>query len=824
MAFNFSRIKQWLGFDNLTNSDLNAEFNNLIAKAGADTLSGANSTNGSAPTVAAMQTTESPGAVGSEVLSKTVQEDIQQIRYQIDAITGQPQWYSAPPTTLATLLTLVSGIYTSPTSRIVSGRKSTLNQPMFLVPNGGSPIVTLNCSSTNLSVYFNGTPVTLSSNLTISGLSTAPSSNNTATINDGTLSAQQSSLIQGERGTLIQINSAGSAITALAGTYAAFKVGSGTPDYFIGEIYSNATTLSCTFTKSALACTFTNATPTVATSATHGLTTYDPIVLSGGSLPTGVSAGTYYVTVVDSNTFKISTTIANAYGGTFVASSSTGSGTAVSALTAPMVVTATAHGLNIGDQVIFSGGSLPTGVSAGTIYYVTNVIDTNDFAISASLGGSTVVTTSTGSGTGTPSKYLAIRNCFRGVGFSSIDAWYPRHTVSNGDTITLLKLSYIFATYISSTPGLSVTYNQPTVSNSTPSFPSIGDFWFDIVNDTWKVYSGSAFVTTPSVFVGICIQDNANCIVARSADFANVFNELNDVEIEYLDSADVRANRRGTKVSVYGKTFSFQNNQPIWNTTSSLDTGVSLVSSTTYYCYVSDQAALVLSNVAPTERKWDLLGGYHPQKPWRCVGEFTTDGSQNVIASSCTVQNHHQRVLPTNFGVNGTFSANALSVGGISLAAGVGGNPVFSQRLTRYSSPAVNSSLTATIAQTSNGNASFLDLGASVSITTSGNPVELRLVSDGSGSNSNIELITGGTSLNDVIFRIMRNDTTEIARLQFAITTSSASAPSNLYLPCSVISHVDFPAAGTYNYKIQFINHGSATFALNASKLLALEY
>lgn len=83
--------------------------------------------------------------------------------------------------------------------------------------------------------------------------------------------------------------------------------------------------------------TFTNASPTVVTWTAHPyvLTAGGVIAVgaanftnSGGALPTGISAGTnYYVVPIDANTFRIATSVANAVAGTFVNTSSTGTGT-----------------------------------------------------------------------------------------------------------------------------------------------------------------------------------------------------------------------------------------------------------------------------------------------------------------------------------------------------------------------------------------------------------------------------------------------------------------------------------------------------------------
>ena len=51
--------------------------------------------------VTEMQTVTSPGAVGTESLADSLAGEIARIRYQLKAITGEAQWYSAPSISLA---------------------------------------------------------------------------------------------------------------------------------------------------------------------------------------------------------------------------------------------------------------------------------------------------------------------------------------------------------------------------------------------------------------------------------------------------------------------------------------------------------------------------------------------------------------------------------------------------------------------------------------------------------------------------------------------------------------------------------------------------
>lgn len=65
----------------------------------------------------------------------------------------------------------------------------------------------------------------------------------------------------------------------------------------------------------------------------------------------------------------------------------------------PGVVTWNAHGLDPNAGVVFTTtGALPTGLTAGTTYYVKTVLTANTFTVSATKGGAAIDTSSAGSG------------------------------------------------------------------------------------------------------------------------------------------------------------------------------------------------------------------------------------------------------------------------------------------------------------------------------------------------------------------------------------------------------------------------------------------
>lgn len=75
------------------------------------------------------------------------------------------------------------------------------------------------------------------------------------------------------------------------------------------------------------------------------------------------------------------------------------SSTATITIAAPGVVTWTAHGLDVGDKVKFSTtGALPTGLTAGTEYFVKTAPSADTFTLSMTNGGAAITTTGSQSG------------------------------------------------------------------------------------------------------------------------------------------------------------------------------------------------------------------------------------------------------------------------------------------------------------------------------------------------------------------------------------------------------------------------------------------
>lgn len=137
----------------------------------------------------------------------------------------------------------------SPVNRIVSGKvRTTSNQPSFLSPDGSALTLVVDVTPTPLVLDINGVAVSVSgTDLTLTGLTAAPGTANTALVNDTTAADQADTRLWGEpehRKTII-MDTVGAQITGLVGKFAAFKiVGAGT-EYFTAFVKSATELTHC---------------------------------------------------------------------------------------------------------------------------------------------------------------------------------------------------------------------------------------------------------------------------------------------------------------------------------------------------------------------------------------------------------------------------------------------------------------------------------------------------------------------------------------------------------------------------------------------------
>jgi len=132
----------------------------------------------------------------------------------------------------------------APPFRVISGAKrSTSNQPAYIDPAGAGNGASFVVLATAIDLVFdvNAVAFTLAADITKSSLSAAPSSNNTALVNDADAADGDETRLWGELDGSrdITIDAAGSSITGLVNTWQVFKVvGVGT-EYFTAYVESS---------------------------------------------------------------------------------------------------------------------------------------------------------------------------------------------------------------------------------------------------------------------------------------------------------------------------------------------------------------------------------------------------------------------------------------------------------------------------------------------------------------------------------------------------------------------------------------------------------
>lgn len=197
----------------------------------------------------------------------------------------------------------------------------------------------------------------------------------------------------------------------------------------------------------------------VVTWASHGLTAGDTVQFTGGTPPTNIDVGVNYsvLSVPTSSTFSIAATPS----GTQITWSGNGTPTTtgrkmnvvlvvcdnvdVTFETTNDTVVLASHGMKVGDKIQFTSGSVPSGLSLATDYYVINTGNTvlnagvgvNNFAISTSYDGAATPWT-TGGGTASMRKPTSTKSplefLITSVGGSTTTFSYNTTTRSTFDT------------------------------------------------------------------------------------------------------------------------------------------------------------------------------------------------------------------------------------------------------------------------------------------------------------------------------------------------------------------------------------------------------
>jgi len=199
---------------------------------------------------------------------------------------------------------------------------------------------------------------------------------------------------------------------------------------------------------------------------------------------------------------------------------------------------------------------------------------------------------------------------FRGIGGTA------REVFSDDDTITLLKAHYIFLDKDLAT--VDTTTNYPIWSAIEPAAPATGDRWWDVVNTTWKRYSGASWETLGQIYLGYAICDDADCLYVQHEDYNIAWNELC-----YFNTIETDAADRGL-LHVFGDIKVNVANNLVFSGDVILDKDSDFVSGESdpatgwIYIYIDNLGNIFLSTTAPRPKD-HKLGWYHPNEYWRLL-------------------------------------------------------------------------------------------------------------------------------------------------------------------------------------------------------------
>jgi microcystin-dependent protein len=281
-------------------------------------------------------------------------------------------------------------------------------------------------------------------------------------------------------------------------------------------------------------------------------------------------------------------------------------------------------------------------------------------SISTSVGKQQIFSIVNGGNTeyflGTITSATTISGIKRGYFYDSSNLPVSPIALTTGHTITMLRTTYVF---LKTNGTLVVSYNPPTYNGSAPVSASINDYWYDIVNNTWKYYNGN-WVVADAIYVGMCAQGTTNTVCARSDDFFVNFSSINGLKIREVTNTSVSTrNDETANISVYGSVIRSDFKDYIWDITQNLLPGETETSSTNYYLYLNRLGVPYMSFIAPIN-ELARFGYYHPNEALRCVGYLFNDQSSNLIGPATEFVNVEPQTLALT--PTGTISAYGGSI------------------------------------------------------------------------------------------------------------------------------------------------------------------
>jgi hypothetical protein len=198
-------------------------------------------------------------------------------------------------------------------------------------------------------------------------------------------------------------------------------------------------------------------------------------------------------------------------------------------------------------------------------------------------------------------------------------------------TLTLCALGWVLLDADGAT--VEVVYKQPVWASAAPSGPSTGQYWYDSVLETWKRWSGSAWVAQSRVLVGQAVSNSTGLIATRPEDVRLSGDGFLNVKAFEVESPTLIKTLAGyAACDVYGRTMYLPGLPVDFNSATSTWPGETLAVNASAYLYMGPQGQPRISNTSPIYMS-NRRGWYHPHDTYRCIGLAYRDGTGFVAAA-----------------------------------------------------------------------------------------------------------------------------------------------------------------------------------------------
>lgn len=216
-------------------------------------------------------------------------------------------------------------------------------------------------------------------------------------------------------------------------------------------------------------------------------------------------------------------------------------------------------------------------------------------------------------------------------------------------TLTLLKLNTLLLKSDGIVKVVSTYY--PESVDVSPAAGTAGKIYIE--RDTGRIgYDDGAVISYDYIILGFGICSSSVCSYVRAYDFDLSCQDSIDITMRIKDASTITI-KSGSFANVNGYNISSYADIDV-TTSSDMASGETIAANSVYYIYITDAGEFYFSIKPPRRQAWPFKGFYHVSEYWRCVGEFETNGSSEVVKLS-------GGCLSLHFGASSTKSGDLSS-------------------------------------------------------------------------------------------------------------------------------------------------------------------